>query len=399
MNISAEKLKRIQTKMAEYQLDALFCRLSEHVLYFTGYWPRGHVGAAVIPATGKPVLLVGELEAKLELGANPPSVGVDVVTFPFESHTVARGPNDGFGAVLPGVFRQLGLTDKRIGIEQNIEGCNVGVFQGEVKYPAEPTWAMLKKLFPDAKLKDASGLIFDLRSVKSDPEIEAIKLAAEIAGFGYEAASREIRAGMSEAELASVVESAIHTRGTGYKGVTQARGYACVYTGARSAIQWSHYAYSQNYKIQPKDVVIIELGAFADGYWADLTRNFCAGEPETRAKEIFRIAQGAQRAAIEAAMPGTPASALEKAAREYMHKFSYADNWPHGLGHGVGFAYHEGPSLHAANPNPITAGMVLTFEPGIYIEGYAGFRPEDMVVIREAGPEVISAAIPHVFQG
>ena len=399
MNIPPEKLARIQAKMAEYQLDALFCRLSEHVLYFTGYWPRGGVGAAVVPATGKPLLLLGELEAKLELGAYPPSAGVDVVTFPFESNIVARGPNDGFAAVLPGVFQKLGLSDKRIGIEQNVEGCNVGAFQGEVKYPAEPTWAMLRNLFPNVKLKDASGLIFDLRAVKSEAEIQAIKLAVEIAGFGYEAARREIRPGMTETELAAVVESAIHTHGTGYQGVAQARGYACVYTGARSAIQWSHYAYSQNFKIQPDDVVIIELGAFADGYWADLTRNFCAGEPDARAKEIFRIAHGAQQAAIEIAMPGTPASALEKAARAYMKQFSYDNNWPHGLGHGTGFAYHEGPSLHAANPNPISAGMVLTFEPGIYVEGYAGFRPEDMVVIRDSGPELLSGTIPHVFLG
>ena len=397
MSTPFDKFDRIRAKMQEYQFDALFCRLSEHVLYFTGYWPRGHVCAAVVPASGDPVLLIGELEAKLELDAHPPFSGTKVVTFPFESHEVIRGPNDGFASVLPEVFEQLGLSDTRIGIEQNVEGCNIGMFQGEVKYPAEPTWSMLKKLFPKAQFKDASGLIFDLRSIKSEPEIRAIKLAVEIAGFGYEAARRELHPGMTEVELAAVVESAIHTRGTGYKGVTQARGYACVYTGARSAIQWSHYAYSQNYQIQPNDIVIIELGSFADGFWSDLTRNFCAGSPDDRAKEIFKVARGAQQAALKLALPETPASDLEKAARAYMGQFGYANKWPHGLGHGVGYAYHEGPPLHAANPNPIKAGMVLTLEPGIYIENYAGFRPEDMVVIRAEGPELISSAIPHVL--
>ncbi|MBI3763439.1 MAG: aminopeptidase P family protein [Chloroflexi bacterium] len=390
-------MARIQEALRDNGLDGLFCRVSEHVLYFTGYWPQNHVGAAVVPANGMPVLVLSELEAKWELGTYPPSSNVEVVTFPFESATELRGPNESMAVVLPSVFERLGLSGKVIGVEQSVEQSNVGIFQGEVKHPAQPTWDMLKTLFPKAGFKDATGVLMGLRAIKSEEEISAIKLAVEVAVMGFAAAREALRPGMKEVELASVIESAIHTRGTGHKGVRQARGYACVYTGPRSAKQWTHYARSTDRAIGQNDIVIMELGAFADGYWADLTRNFCAGKPPAKAQEMYEVALGAQRAAIEIAKPGTPIPQLDRAAREFMAKRGYAEYWPHGLGHGVGTAYHEGPPLHAANNQPLQAGMVLTIEPGIYIEGLAGIRPEDMIVVRETGAEVISGVFPHAL--
>src|SRR5512147_1574810 len=110
MDISNERMERIQRTLKQNGLDGLICRLSEHVFYFTGYWPRNHVGAAVVPAEGSPVLVMSEMEAKLELAQCPPSKNVEVVTFPLESASVMRGPNDGFTAVLPAVLNKLGLS-------------------------------------------------------------------------------------------------------------------------------------------------------------------------------------------------------------------------------------------------------------------------------------------------
>ncbi len=397
MRVSPERLARIQKNLQENGLDGLFIRLAEHVLYFTGYWPHGMVGAAVVPASGKPVLLLGEMEARLELDTFRPSDNVDVVTFPFESAEVMRGPNDAIAGVLPGVIKMLGLEGKTIGIEQGFEGCNVGIFQGEVKYPGGPTWEMLKRVLPNNHFRDATAVILKLRSIKSPEEIEAIKLAVETAGLGLAAARAAVRPGMKETELAAVVESAIHTQGTGYKGVTQARGYAAIYTGERSATQWSHYAYSSSRAIQDGDMVIIELGSFADGYWADLTRNIAVGKVNPKFYEMYQILCDSQKVAYDLARPGTPLSELVVAVRGYLAKYGYAENWPHGLGHGVGMAYHEGPPVHAANPQLIEAGMVLTIEPGLYIEGLGGVRPEDMIVVHEDHVEVLSDGIPRIL--
>ena len=78
-----------------------------------------------------------------------------------------------------------------------------------------------------------------------------------------------------------------------------------------------------------------------------------------------------------------------------MAERDYAEYWPHGLGHGVGMAYHEGPPLHMLYDAPLEVGMVLTIEPGIYIDEVGGIRPEDMIVIRDDGAEVLSHFYPH----
>ena len=395
MEVSQQRRARIQRAISEAGLDALYCRISEHVLYFTGYWPHNHVGAAVVPAEGKPVLLLSELEADWETGRFQPSSDVTLVTFPFESATELRGPNDMLALTLPQVFDQLGLQDKVIGVEKSVEQVNIGIFQGEVKVPAQPTWDMLAATFPEAQFRDATGVIMGLRAIKSEEEIEAIKISVEVAVKGYDAARQALQPGMTEAQVAAVIESAIHAEGTGYKGVRQARGYACVYTGARSAKQWTAYAYSSERVVEAGDIVIMELGTFADGYWSDLTRNLCAGQPTIQAEKAYEVALGAQMAAIEIAKPGLPISELDRAAREYMQVRGYAEYWPHGLGHGVGMAYHEGPPLHAAYNQPLEIGMVLTIEPGIYMENMGGIRPEDMIVIRDYGAEVLSHFYPH----
>ncbi|HEX9012169.1 MAG TPA: Xaa-Pro peptidase family protein [Anaerolineaceae bacterium] len=397
MRISPEKLARAQKALQENGLDALFCRLAEHVLYFTGYWPHGQVGAAVVPASGKPVLLIGEMEAGLEFAAFPPSEGVEVVTFPFESAEVMRGPVDCLAAALPVVFKKLGLEGGTVGIEQSFEGCNAGIFQGEVRYPSFPTWQMLNAILPNLTLKDATPLLLKLRQIKSPEEVEAIRLAVETAAFGLQAAREAVRPGMKETELAAVVESAIHSRGTGYKGIAQARGYAAVNTGDHSATQWSHYACSTDRAIREGDMVIIELGSFADGYWADLTRNIAVGEVDPRFYDLYGALCEAQQAVYRTARPGVPLSDLVRAARATLAKYGFEGLWPHGLGHGTGFAYHEGPPVHIANPQPVEAGMVLTVEPGLYIPGLGGVRPEDMILVRDDGVEVLSDAIPRVL--
>jgi Xaa-Pro aminopeptidase len=395
MFISPERRTRIQAELEENGLDALFCRLSEHVLYFTGYWPRNHVAAAVVPAQGNPVLLLSEQEALWELDNCPPNSEVELVTFAFESPTILRGVNDAMGDALLVVFKHLGLEEGRIGIEQNVEMANVGIFQGEIKYPADPTWKYINTLLPKTRLVDATKTIMKLRSIKSTEEIQAIKLAIEIAGMGFQAAFEGLKPGMTETELAAVVESAIHTKGTGYKGIKQARGYACVYSGARSANQWVHYAYSTEKVIQKDDMVIIELGCFADGYWADLTRNYCAGNANSRVRDLFKIAHDAQKAAFHKARAGVIIAEVVETAERYLDQHGCSHLWLHGLGHGVGTAYHEGPPLHKAYYEPLEVGMVLTLEPGIYVDGLGGFRPEDMILITEAKPELLSVKLPH----
>ncbi len=396
MRIPQSKIERIQKAMVEQGFDVLFARLGVNVLFFSGHWPGYHAVAAIIPAQGKPVLLVPETECEDALETLDRTT-FDLETYAFESATVLRGVTDSMAATaLPAIFNRLGATAGVIGTEQSFEDGALGRLMGDFKYPSEPTWQVLRNTFPRATLKDASGLIGRLRWIKTPEEVEAIKKTIALAGRGFDAARRGARPGVTEAELSATLEGEILAQGTGKNGTRYARGFSSIYSGPRSAIQYTHWACSSGRVLQENDIVIMELGAVADGYWCDLTRQACAGTPSDKAREIYDIVLEAQRRGIETAEPGVPIGDIDLACHAYIASKGYDSYFPHGSGHGAGFNYHEGPPNHRAFREPLEEGMVLCVEPGIYLPGEFGMRAEDMIVITHDGAQVISN-VPHTF--
>jgi Xaa-Pro aminopeptidase len=393
MIVPQTKIERIQTRMRAQGFDALFCRLSANVLYLTGHWSGHHAVAALMPAHGRPVLLVAESEYE-DAAEHVDRQSVDLDMYAFESATELRGLADSMAAALPAIFRRLGLARGVLGVELSFEDGAPGRMHGDFRFPAEPTWAMLRRTFPAAELRDATELVSRLRWVKSEPEVAAIRKAIEIAGLGFAAAQAAIRPGMTEAELAAVVETAILGQGTGRHGARLSRGFAAVYAGARSARQYTHWAAPSGRAIAENDWVIIELGSVTDGYWSDLTRHACAGQPSPKVLEIYQIVLEAQQAGLARARPGVPVGEIDRACHDYIARAGYGDFFPHASGHGVGFNYHEGPPNHRAFTEPLEPGMVLCVEPGIYLPGEFGIRAEDIILVTDHGAELLSH-YPH----
>jgi Xaa-Pro aminopeptidase len=396
VKIPQAKIDTIQSAMVADGFDVIFSRLSVNVLFFTGHWSGNHAVAAIVPASGRPTLLVAETEyddAVTDLDRET----LDIETYAFESATVLRGITDSMAAsALPAILRRMGVSDGVIGVEMSFEDGALGRLMGDFKYPAKPTWDVLRATFPQAELKDASGLISRLRWVKTPPEVEAIKKAIRIASLGFAAAQEAAEAGMTEAELSAVLEREILTQGTGRNGADFSRGFPSIYSGPRSALQNTHWACSSGRVIQENEIVIMELGSVTDGYWCDLTRHACAGVPPRKAQEIYEIALEAQRRGIAAAKPGVPVGEIDKACHAYIAEAGYGDRFPHASGHGVGYNYHEGPPVHRAFDAPLEEGMVLCVEPGIYLPGEFGLRPEDIILITQDGAERLSDH-PHTL--
>ena len=394
MRIPQEKIDRIQKAMVEQGFDVLFSRLSLNVVFFTGHWSGNHAVAAIVPASGRPTLLVAETEAEDAIADLDRST-LDIETYEFESATELRGITDSMAAVaLPAIFKRMGVSDGVIGIEQSFEDGALARLMGDFKYPAEPTWSVLRQTFPKATLKDATGLISRLRWVKTPEEVEAVKKAVKIASLGFAAAQDAVEPGITEAEITAIIESAILTQGTGKNEAKLSRGFPAVYSGPRSAIQYTHWACSSGRVVQENEIVIMELGSVTDGYWCDLTRHACAGKPPEEALKIYEILLEAQRRGIEVAKPGVPIGEIDKACHAYVAEAGYGDYFPHASGHGVGFNYHEGPPNHQAFQEPLEEGMLLCVEPGIYLPGEFGIRPEDIILITKDGAEFISD-YPH----
>ncbi|MCC7358543.1 MAG: aminopeptidase P family protein [Anaerolineales bacterium] len=393
MRIPQSKIDRIQQALRAQGLDGLFCRLSANVLALTGHWSGHHAVAAVVPAAGRPTLLVPHTEYD-DAAAHLDQTTLDLEAYAFESVTELRSLPASLAVALPGLFQRLGLERGLIGVELSAEDGAPARMGGDFRFPAEPTWAMLRRTFPHAALRDAGDLLGRLRWVKSQPEIEAIRKAIEIASLGFAAAQAAIRPGLTEAELAAAIEAAILSQGTGRNGARLSRGFAAVYAGARSAQQHTHWAAPTGHPIAPDDWVILELGSVTDGYWSDLTRHVCAGAPSDKALRIYEIVLEAQRQGLAQARPGAPVGGIDRACRAYIQSAGYGDFFPHPSGHGVGYNYHEGPPNHSAFGEPLEPGMVLCVEPGIYLPGEFGIRAEDIIVITETGAELLSH-YPH----
>jgi Xaa-Pro aminopeptidase len=143
------------------------------------------------------------------------------------------------------------------------------------------------------------------------------------------------------------------------------------------------------------DPVVIDAGDRVEGYRSDLTRTFVFGEPSAELREVYRVVDQAEQAAIAAARPGQPAEGVDLAARRVIEAAGFGEYFTHRGGHGIGLDFHDRPICVAGNSEPLEPGMVLTAEPGIYLPGEFGVRLEDDILITETGNELLCERGPH----
>jgi Xaa-Pro aminopeptidase len=133
--------------------------------------------------------------------------------------------------------------------------------------------------------------------------------------------------------------------------------------------------------------VVIDMGARLDGYHSDITRTFAAGRPARQERAVYDVVLEAQLAGLAAVRDGAACGAVDTAAREVIERAGYGECFGHGTGHGVGLEIHERPRVGKRNRERLAPGMVITVEPGIYLEGRFGVRIEDTLVVTADGCE------------
>jgi len=239
----------------------------------------------------------------------------------------------------------------------------------------------IKTALPKADLIDGTDLLRELRGAKTPYELERMRRTAEITAMGNLACKEQLRPGLTEAEIAAIIETGIMVSGSLMEGAKRWRGYAFVGTGSRTAIIWNVMQFNTGRQVKDGDLVLIELHAMLDGYWSDYTRSYVVGKPTEKQREIWAVVAEAQRKAMEADHPGATGQEVDAAARKVVTDAGYGDYFPHHTGHGTGLCSHEPPSIH-----PNISGVVLpegathSCEPGIYIPDLGiGIRIEDIV--------------------
>jgi Xaa-Pro aminopeptidase len=229
------------------------------------------------------------------------------------------------------------------------------------------------------ELVPTSGLVEDLRKVKDDDELAAMREAASRTDEMFAALLQEPFVGRTERELAWWIERTFREAGAEHLSFP-----SVVAAGTNGA---SPHADPGDRAIERDTLVTVDTGCVVRGYCSDCTRTFSAGEPPQRLLEIYDLCLRAQLAGLEAVCAGVSGVDADAASRAAIEEAELGWAYGHGLGHGVGIEVHEAPVLRPESTDVLEAGNTVTVEPGIYLPGEGGVRIEDLVVVTEAGSE------------
>lgn len=239
----------------------------------------------------------------------------------------------------------------------------------------------MRKALPEMSFVEFGGRVEAMRSIKSAEEICAIERSVRVMEQVFEDIYAIMRPGMTEKEIAAKIIAGLWRYGDGPSFPP------IVASGPNAALP---HAQPTERVLKEGDAVIVDMGAKVNGYCSDMTRTVFMGEPKPLLREIYRVTRQAQIAAQAGITSGIPAKKADGLARQVIEKAGYGRYFVHSLGHGVGLAVHERPSLSQTNLKHLRAGMVVTVEPGIYLPKEGGVRLENMVVVQETGARILS---------
>ncbi|MBI4129997.1 aminopeptidase P family protein [Candidatus Roizmanbacteria bacterium] len=252
-------------------------------------------------------------------------------------------------------------------------------FEAEHLSVARHQW--LQKKLSGIQLVPESGLIEDVRVIKTEEEIRFLEKAQRITVKTYETIQKTLHAGQTEQEIAFRMQQLLYEYGAEGSSFDP-----IVAGGPHSAVP--HHK-TGNRKIASGDIVLLDFGARYKGYCADITRTFMLGNPTDRFLKIQQLVERAYETSLATIQLGKTGKEVYQSAWRVFEKNGVALQFLHGLGHGVGVQIHERPYLKATVVETLKEGMVLTVEPGLYFPGWGGVRYENVVVVEGTGARVV----------
>jgi Xaa-Pro aminopeptidase len=259
------------------------------------------------------------------------------------------------------------------------------LLEGPVGFEADAvsyaSWEVLRA--GGLELVPRRGLVEALRAVKDETELDAIRRAGEITSEAYARFADESFIGRSERDLAWRLDGLFHELGAHAPAFE-----TIVASGPNSA---RPHARPTDRKVEAGETVVIDAGAMIDGYNADCTRTFATGPLPDELKEAYAATLEGQRAGLKAVRAGVTGVDADAAARDTIEAAGLGAHFGHGLGHGVGLEVHEAPRLSQESSDTLVAGNVATVEPGVYLAGLGGIRIEDLVVVTDGEPEILTS--------
>ncbi len=354
MTLTIERIAALRQRMDETSTDVVVLGSGAHLKWLLDVTPHADERAclAFVSATGAGFLMPA-LEAE--------SVRTQT-DLPFFAWSDDTGPD----AALIELLADLSVSDaKSIVLDETMRADHA---------------ALVTDALPQAKRRFTMDTVGALRMRKATSEYETLKRNAQIADRAMKAAWAEMRPGMTETEVATIIRSCFADNDA--KPL-----FSIVGAGPNGAFPHHHTGETA---LKSGDAVVMDIGAASDGYSSDMTRMAVIGEAPEGYSEVHDVVEKAVQAALAAARPGVKAHEVDDAARDVITQAGYGDYFVHRTGHGMGVEVHEPPFITASSQTVLENGMVFSIEPGIYLPGRFGIRLEDIVILRADGPEVLS---------
>ncbi|HEM6303325.1 TPA: aminopeptidase P family protein [Streptococcus suis] len=343
------RLEKFEAKLAQSEVDGILVTGQNNIYYLTGFWGT----EATVFISGKRRLFV--TDARYTLIAKATVQGFDIIDSRFALAEIAE------------VIKEDGL--EKIGFDSEV---TYGFYQS------------LTSIFEGYQLVAMSNFIEDLRMIKDDKEIATIRRACQISDQAFIDVLDFIKPGQTtEMDVNHFLDHRM--RQLGAEG---ASFEFIVASGYRSAMP---HGRASEKVILPGETLTLDFGCYYQHYVSDMTRTIHIGHVTDQEREIYDVVLRANKALIEQAKEGVTYREFDAIPREIINAAGYGANFTHGIGHGIGLDIHEYPYFGKSD-EPIKAGMVLTDEPGIYLDDKYGVRIEDDLLITETGCEVLTLA-------
>lgn len=362
------RLQRIQSALDDADLDGLVlyggAGTEANVRYATGFPSWWGDSLAMVPASGDITLITsavfhGEpMHSNLQTTwvedlrplLNPQTTGSTVSL----SH-LAKDVVSAWGAQRG----KLGLADARA-IPARVEH--------ELRAALEP-----------ASIEDATGMLIELRAVKSAAEIELLRRLGRIASTAMEAGLEAVRPGARESDVAAAVNHAAMAAGA------ERVPLGCFAIGGRRSFMKNVHA-RHDKRIERDELVSIDFGAVLGGYCSDMARVVVAGTPSPELEDLMETCLEAQEAGLAVTAPGTAMKEVLEVMSDVIARRGWAE-WDWTTSHGGGLELVEEPMFHRGNTRPLEAGMYFYIEPMIVPTHVGTICIEDLVLVTDDGRE------------
>lgn len=361
-------MKRFQETLKEHKVDHALLTSPGNICCFTGQAaaigtgpsPFAPLAAALVCIRGeKPALFIADSEPLADA-----VTGLEIRKFQGYAYDHPLKALEDISTLLAGCFSRM---------PRSVVGVEMGSLPAFVL-------ECLRSNCRQLEFKDISSKLDQMRAVKDEDEVKAIRLAVELCDVGQAAVKTCASPGITELELFGEMQKAMEQ-----SAGTRLPILADLVSGARTAAVGGNPG---PFMLKEGDLIIADIVPRRQGYWGDTCNTFAIGEPTQNQQRIFRGIEAALYESIDRVRPGMLACDLDSFLRQRVQ--ALGGSYPHHSGHGIGVTYHEEPRIVPYNRTPLEANMVIALEPGIYFEEKWGLRLEHTVLVTPIGAEILS---------